>query len=47
MLLSKIIEKATTNYNRKILTGLVSLDVEKAFDKVWHPGLIHKMILLN
>ncbi len=47
MVLSKITELITTNFNRKTLTGLVSLDVEKAFDKVWHPGLLHKLQSLN
>lgn len=26
---------------------VVSLDVEKAFDKVWHPGLLYKLIQME
>lgn len=33
------------NFNESIRrsTGLVILDVEKAFDSIWHDGLIYKM----
>lgn len=39
----RITEKATKNFNLKKSTGMVLLDIEKAFDSVWHDGLIHKL----
>ncbi|KAG5669722.1 hypothetical protein PVAND_000017 [Polypedilum vanderplanki] len=43
-LLYKIINHANTGLKSKKSTGLLSLDVEKAFDRIWHEGLIAKMI---
>ncbi len=31
------------NFNKNHLTGAVMFDMEKAFDRVWHNGLIYKM----
>jgi hypothetical protein len=45
--LTKLIISAKENMDNKKSTGLVMLDVEKAFDRVWHAGLLHKMINLN
>ncbi|KAG5666508.1 hypothetical protein PVAND_014532 [Polypedilum vanderplanki] len=45
--LKRVIEHAKQGLNNKESTGLVLLDVEKAFDRVWHDGLIYKMIRLK
>jgi Reverse transcriptase (RNA-dependent DNA polymerase)/Endonuclease-reverse transcriptase len=41
----RITECAQINFNKNRSTGLALLDLEKAFDSVWHDGLIHKMIM--
>lgn len=33
--------------NNKLSTGLVSLDIEKAFDRTWHNGLVYKLICIK
>lgn len=43
----RITEKASLNFNRHKSTGLVLLDIEKAFDSVWHDALVHKLIKLE
>ncbi len=43
----RITEKASLNFNRHRSTGLVLLDLEKAFDSVWHDGLLHKLVKIN
>ena len=35
------------NLNKKNSTGMVMLDIQRAFDSVWHNGLIYKLIQLN
>jgi hypothetical protein len=32
----------TLNFNNKMSTASVFLDIEKAFDTAYHPGLIYK-----
>lgn len=43
--LFRVGETITTNINRGQYTGFVALDLEKAFDKVWHPGLLYKLLV--
>lgn len=44
---NRITKHVRSNFNFQKSTGLVLLDVEKAFDSVWHNGLIYKMITFN
>lgn len=37
----------TTNFNKNVSTAMVLLDLEKAFDTVWHQGLICKLSEFN
>jgi hypothetical protein len=42
--LERVTSHIKREYNRtKTSTGMVLLDVEKAFDRVWHQGLLYKM----
>lgn len=41
--LVKLTDEIATNLNNKKHTAAIILDVEKAFDRVWHDGLIHKL----
>lgn len=43
----RITEFITDNFNKNRNTGAVLLDEAKAFDSVWHNGLIRKLIELN
>ena len=43
----RITEYASKNFNVNRSTGLVLLDIEKAFDSVWHDALIHKLYALQ
>lgn len=45
--LINVIKTAKENINKKKSTGVIFLDVEKAFDRVWHNGLLYKMIKLE
>jgi endonuclease/exonuclease/phosphatase family metal-dependent hydrolase len=39
----RITEEAQIGFNLRQSTGLVTLDLEKAFDSVWHDGLLYKL----
>ncbi|GBM31205.1 RNA-directed DNA polymerase from mobile element jockey [Araneus ventricosus] len=42
-----VINSITQGMNNKFYTGGVFLDIQKAFDRMWHDGLIYKLIQLN
>lgn len=43
----RVVENITEGFNKRQSTGAIFLDVSKAFDKVWHHGLLHKMMEAN
>lgn len=45
--LVRILDNITKNFNTNRSTALLALDINRAFDTVWHSGLIHKMIQNN
>jgi hypothetical protein len=36
-------DHVTLNFNNNMSTAAVFLDIEKAFDTTWHPGLLYKL----
>ena len=40
----RITEHIKQNFNQQKSTGLIALDVEKAFDSVWHKGILYKLL---
>lgn len=45
--LTRVVEYITDGFNTNRDTGAVFLDVAKAFDRVWHQGLIHKISIIG
>ena len=42
-LLKVVSDRTARTFNRSGATQAVALDISKAFDKVWHAGLLHKL----
>lgn len=45
--IKRVVNIIETNKASRLSTGAVLLDVEKAFDSIWHDGLIYKLNLLS
>lgn len=45
--LARVAEESANMLNLGQSTGMFLLDMEKAFDTVWHKGLIHKLLVSN
>jgi hypothetical protein len=39
----RLTDQVSLNFNNNISTAAVFLDIEKAFDTIWQPGLIHML----
>ena len=42
-LLTVVSDRTARDFNRSRATRAVALDISKAFDRVWHAGLLHKL----
>ncbi|GFW76671.1 probable RNA-directed DNA polymerase from transposon X-element [Trichonephila clavipes] len=45
--LLRVVEYIKTGFKDKKYTGAIFLDIQKAFDRVWHVGLLFKLIKIN
>ncbi|GFU26384.1 RNA-directed DNA polymerase from mobile element jockey [Trichonephila clavipes] len=45
--LLRVIEYIKTGFKDRKSTGVVFLDIQKVFDRVWHIGLLYKLIKIN
>ena len=43
----RITKNVSTNFNKNKSTGMILLDIEKAFDSVWHKAILHKLLFYN
>jgi hypothetical protein len=43
----RLTDHVTLNFNNNMSTAAVCLDIEKAFDTTWHPGLSYKLSKLQ
>jgi retron-type reverse transcriptase len=43
----RLTDHVTLNFNNIMSTAAVFLDIEKAFDTTWHPGLLYKLTKLE
>jgi hypothetical protein len=43
----RLADHVTLNFNNDMSIAAVFLDIEKAFDTTWHPGLLYKLSKLN
>jgi hypothetical protein len=39
----RLADHITLNFNNNMLTTIVFLDIEKAFNTIWHSGLLYKL----
>lgn len=45
--LARLVNLITVNFNKKMHTGALLMNIESAFPTVWHTGIIFKMIQYN
>lgn len=45
--LTRLTKHIKKSLSKKHSTGMLAFDIEKAFDSVWHKGLVHKMFTLK
>jgi hypothetical protein len=43
----RLTDHVTPNFNNNMSTGAIFLDIEKAFDTTWHPGVLYKLSKLE
>ena len=43
LIFSQLCDRVARDFNRSGVTRAVALDISKAFDRVWHAGLFHKL----